>query len=231
MIDMIETVRAKARNATSALPLAAQVSGIAIIGDGLVAVLSWAAGLAYPRADLARYPLGPFVLGDLYWLLVLPAAVAVLIVRTRRRNDRIGATYRHARAAVLTAAVVHVTALVPLLVLALDEARHPVLLPGGDPGAVARCALALGLFVLAALERRWATSAAFAAAGVLMAGLWASAAVPVSAAASRAELLPLVGAIAAAHFLVPGLMLLAVGGSAWRRATPPPRRGLVVRAA
>lgn len=145
MIDRIADLRAKARRATSVLCPAMLVFGFAIIGEGLLVLVLW--GVGEPA-------IGPFVFSDFYWPVVVPLCLAVLVHKGRRKAAEVGATYRYMRAAVAIAVVICVAAVVPLVALAVDQ-RVSWVLPGGDPGAVPRCVLAVGLLVLASLERRW----------------------------------------------------------------------------
>lgn len=204
MIDRIADLRARARRATSVVPHAALVFGAAILGEAVLVLGTWC-------LDVREPAVGPFVPSDFYWPLVVPSCLAVVIHRGRRRAFAAGATYRHTRVASVIAAVLCVAAVVPLVALAIDQ-RVSLVLPGGDPGALVRCVLALGVLVLASLERRWTMVAvAFAVSG-LTAGLWLTTG-HVHAVGTRAELLPLFASVVVAHLVVPALMLLSSGGS------------------
>ncbi|MCE7008894.1 hypothetical protein LWC34_39700 [Kibdelosporangium philippinense] len=193
MIDWLADLRAKARRATSVLPLAMLVFGCAIIGEGLLVLMLW---------DVEEPSVGPFVVSDFYWPLAVPVCLAILVHKGRLKA---GATYRYMSVAIAIAAVVCVAAVAPLA--AVD---HQVswLLPGRDPGAVPRCALAVGMLVLASLERRWGTALVTVVVSVLIGSLWFTTG-SLNVAGSEAELLPLFASVVAAHLVVPGLMLLS----------------------
>ncbi|SMD14004.1 hypothetical protein [Kibdelosporangium aridum] len=198
MIDRIADLRAKARRATSVLWLAMLVFGFAIIGEGLLVLVLW--GVGEPA-------IGPFVFSDFYWPVVVPLCLAILVHKGRRKAAEVGATYRYMRVAVAIAVVMCVAAVVPLVALAVDQ-RVSWMLPGGDPGAVPRCVLAVGLLVLASLERRWGAAFVTVVVSVLIGGLWFTTGM-LNVVGTKAELLPLFASVVAAHLVVPGLMLLS----------------------
>ncbi|ALG06164.1 hypothetical protein [Kibdelosporangium phytohabitans] len=208
MIDRIADLRARAQRATSVLPLVTTVFGAAILGEAALVLGLWCLGVDEPAA-------GPYVPSDFYWPLVVPFCLAVVIHRGRRQAAAVGATYRHTRVALVIAATVCLTAVAPLVALVLDQ-RVSIVLPGGDPGALLRCVLALGLLVLASLERRWGTAVVAVVASGLTAGLWLTTA-SLHVTGTKAELLPLFASVVAAHLIAPGLMLLS---SSERRAVP-----------